>query len=425
LTTGDELRPPEPAPPTPEELSELIELQGQRTAATLATIARWNDPTVMLPWTNLALDLIRVHQPNPVRAARALALLHVALYDTLVATGDARAAYPRSGPATDKAIVPLANAVPGASSFPSDQAAVAAAASMVLTYLFPKESADTFAALADEAATSHLLAGRAFRSDVEAGQAIGHAVGERAVARGKADGSDASWDGSGRLTDPGSWQPTPPGFFQQPAEPLAGTWRPWLLASGDQYRPPPPPPFQSPAWHAELAGVQEAVARRTPDQEAAVQFWAGGPGTATPAGLWIEIARDLIVRRGLDPAHAALVLALTSVAMADSFICCWDAKYTYWTARPITGDPDLDVLIPTPPFPSYTSGHATASTAAATVLGYFFPEEAAEIAAQAEEAKQSRLWAGIHFPIDTDMGAVGGGMIGRLVVTRAREDGTA
>ena len=50
------------------------------------------------------------------------------------------------------------------------------------------------------------------------------------------------------------------------------------------------------------------------------------------------------------------MLALTSVAMADAFICCWDAKYAYWTARPITADPTLDVLIPTPPFPSYTSG---------------------------------------------------------------------
>ena len=165
------------------------------------------------------------------------------------------------------------------------------------------------------------------------------------------------------------------------------------------------------------------MARRTPEQEAAVQFWAGTPGTVTPAGLWIEIARDLIVRDGLDAAHAARVLALVSVAMADSFICCWDAKYTYWTERPITADPSLDVLIPTPPFPSYTSGHATASTAAATVLGYLFPDDASILLERAEEAKQSRLWAGIHFPIDTDMGALGGGMIGRLVVARAREDG--
>ena len=122
---------------------------------------------------------------------------------------------------------------------------------------------------------------------------------------------------------------------------------------------------------------------------------------------------------GWTPPHAARVLALTSVAMADAFICCWDAKYTYWTARPITADPSLDVLIPTPPFPSYTSGHSTISAAAATVLGHLFPRDAADLAARAEEAKNSRLWAGIHFPIDNEMGALGGGMIGRLVVMRA------
>jgi membrane-associated phospholipid phosphatase len=423
LTTGDELRPPEPAPPTADELSELVALQGQRSAATLATIAPWDDPTVMLPWTNLALDLIRIHAPNPVRAARALALLHVALYDTLVATADARAAFPRPGPAMDKAIVPLGGTVPQASSFPSDHAAVAAAATLVLDYLFPQESSGALIALGEEAATSQLLAGRAFRSDIEAGQTIGRAVGERAVARGKADGADRSWDGSGRLTDPGSWQPTPPGYFQQPVEPLAGTWRTWILASGEQDRPAPPPLYQSPAWMAELAAVQEAVARRTPEQEAAVQFWAGGPGTVTPAGLWIESARDLIVRDGLDALHAARVLALVSVAMADSFICCWDAKYTYWTERPITADPSLDVLIPTPPFPSYTSGHATISTAAATVLGHLFPADEDALLERADEANRYRLWAGIHFPIDTEMGALGGGMIGRLVVARARDDG--
>jgi membrane-associated phospholipid phosphatase len=173
---------------------------------------------------------------------------------------------------------------------------------------------------------------------------------------------------------------------------------------------------------AELVAVQEAVARRTSEQEAAVRFWAGGPGTVTPAGLWIEIARDLIVRDGLDALHAARVLALVSVAMADGFICCWDAKYTYWTERPITANPELNVLIPTPPFPSYTSGHATASAAAVTVLGHLFPDDASRLLERAEEAKQSRLWAGIHYPIDTEMGALGGAMIGRLVVARAREE---
>ena len=143
LSSSDELRPARPLPPTSDELAELVALQGQRTATTLVTIARWDDPTVVLPWTNLTLDLIRVHTPNPVRAGRALALVHVALYDALVAAADARATYPRPGPATDKAIVPLGTTVPEASSFPSDQAAVAAAASTVLappitcTFLLP------------------------------------------------------------------------------------------------------------------------------------------------------------------------------------------------------------------------------------------------------------------------------------------------
>jgi hypothetical protein len=145
----------------------------------------------------------------------------------------------------------------------------------------------------------------------------------------------------------------------------------------------------------------------------------------TPAGLWIEIAQDLIVRDGLDPLRATRVLALASVAMADGFICCWDAKYAYWFGRPITADPNLDVLIPTPPFPSYTSGHSTVSRAAATVLGHLFPADEPALAMRAEEAQNSRLWAGIHFPIDNEMGALGGAMIGRLVVARAREEGAA
>jgi hypothetical protein len=243
----------------------------------------------------------------------------------------------------------------------------------------------------------------------------------RAVERGETDGSDAIWDGSGELTGAGTWQPTPPTFIEPPLDPLAGTWRTWVLDRGDQLRPAPPPAPGSPIWSAELAAVQEAIGRRTPEQEVKAHHWAGGQ--VTPAGLWTGIARDLIRRDGLDLPHAARVLALTSIAMFDAFVCCWDAKYTYWTARPITADPTLDVLFPTPPFPSYTSGHSTISAAAATVLGHLFPDDAADLATRAEEAQDSRLWAGIHFPIDNEMGAVGGGLVGRLVVAHARTDG--
>jgi membrane-associated phospholipid phosphatase len=172
-----------------------------------------------------------------------------------------------------------------------------------------------------------------------------------------------------------------------------------------------------------LLAVREAMAHRTPEQEEAAHSWAGGPGTVTPAGLWVEIARDRIVRDALDASVATQILASLSVAMADAFVCCWDAKYAYWTARPISADPALKALIVTPPFPSYTSGHSTVSAAAATVLGHYFPADATTLDAMAVEAKSSRLWAGIHFPLDNDMGALGGGVVGRLVIAnmQARE----
>jgi membrane-associated phospholipid phosphatase len=426
LIRSDELRPGNPPNPGSIEIAEVHELQEQITAVSLAAIERWDDPTIIFPWTNLALDLIKVHQLNPVRAGRALAVLHTALMDTLLATQDAQSTFPEPPPVVlDQNVKLLGTTGLNPTSFPSEHAAVAEAAAGVLTYLFPNEPGERFSALSEEVAKSRIQSGRAFRRDVETGQTMGAIVGQRAVARALGDGSSTRSNNSQLPTGDGLWQPTPPAFVLDPVEPSAGTWRPWLIPSGSEYRPAPPPKYRSPAWRAELGAVQEAVSRRTPQQEAAVHYWAGGPGTVTPAGLWIEIARSLIVRNELDARHAARVLALTSAAMVDGFICCWDAKYTYWSARPITADPNLDVLIPTPPFPSYTSGHSTISAAAATVLGHLFPADEAQLTELANEAKLSRLWAGIHYPIDNEMGALGGGMIGRLIVSQVNEETAA
>jgi hypothetical protein len=366
-------------------------------------IARWGTGPAVLPWSRLTLDLIAAHSMNPPRAARLLALVHTATADAVIAAIDAQAAW-------------------GRPSFVPDQAVVAGAASMVLEALVVDEPEGRFSALAEEAATSRVWAGEADLSDVEAGLALGRAIGERAVARAASDGADAVWDGVWPR-GLGVWEPTPPKFVDPPLEPLAGTWGTWVIDDVVGARPAGPPPYGSPAWRAELRAVQEATARRTPEQEAAALLWAGSAGTVTPGGLWIEIAHELIQRYELDSAHAARVLALTSVALADAFTCCWDAKYAYWMARPITADPTLNVLFPTPPFPSYTSGHSTISAAAAVTLAHLFPEDAAMLLARAEEAKMSRLWAGIHFPIDNEVGAAMGGMVGRMVADLARNDG--
>ena len=253
-----------------------------------------------------------------------------------------------------------------------------------------------------------------------AGLALGRAVGKQALARGQADGSQKEWDGTRVYNGEGYWAATPPRFIPDPLEPLAGTWRPWVVPDVAAVRPAPPPAWGTPAWLAEVDAVRQATAKRTPEQAKAALFWAGNDGTVTPAGIWLEIARDMIKRDHLDALHAAQVLAATSIAMADAFICCWDAKYAYWSARPIQADLTLDVLFPTPPFPSYTSGHSTISGAAAVVLGHFFPNDARDLAARAEEAKDSRLWAGFHFPIDNDVGLAQGQQIGKLTLESAR-----
>ena len=139
LSASDALRPAQPGSVSAADLSEVVASQRQATAAALATIERWDDPTVILPWTNLALDLIKVHHPNPVRAGRALALLQVALFDTLVATEDARSVDTQPGPATDKAVTLLGRTPADPNTFPSAHAAVATAAATVLAYLFPDE----------------------------------------------------------------------------------------------------------------------------------------------------------------------------------------------------------------------------------------------------------------------------------------------
>jgi membrane-associated phospholipid phosphatase len=328
--------------------------------------------------------------------------------------------YPRVPPArADARVATIGPVDDGRSSFPSEDAAAAGAAEVILAELFPDEPRTQLTARAEEEAARPLRAGAAYRSDIDAGLALGRAVGMLAVARARSDGAARVWDGSGRPSGLGVWQPTPPTFTDPPVDPLAGSWQTWVVERGDQFRPGAPPAYGSLAWRSELAAVQRAVAHRTPEQVSAAFFWAGSAGTVTPAGLWTQIARDLILRDGLDVRAAARVLALTTVAMADAFICCWDAKYSYWTLRSITADPSLDVLFPTPPFPSYTSGHSTVSGAASTVLGYLFPDDEVRLNDQAEEAKDSRLWAGIHYPIDNDVGLTNGRALGRLVIQQA------
>jgi membrane-associated phospholipid phosphatase len=173
----------------------------------------------------------------------------------------------------------------------------------------------------------------------------------------------------------------------------------------------------------DLAEVKRVSANPTPSQRAIALFWADGAGTVTPAGHWFQIAGSLIARDRVTTPSAARILGLLGATVTDAAISCWDTKYAYWRLRPNQADPTIVTLVPTPPFPSYTSGHATFSGASSEVLAYFFPGDAAPLRRMADEAALSRLYAGIHYRSDNDTGKQVGRQLGGLAIERDRLSG--
>jgi hypothetical protein len=335
------------------------------------------DSPAVTRWVEIELAEIVSHGTNPPRAARELALTSVAMLD--------------------------ASRVPRA----YRRAAVAGAASTVLAYMYP-----------DRAAALEELAQR---ERPRAGVAQGRSIGRRIVARARRDGSDAIFQGS-IPAGSGLWVPTPPAFAA-PLDPLVGTWRTWNISSGSRFRPGPPPAFDSRRYAREMREVYDVSRALTDEQKRIADFWADGPGTVTPPGHWNQIALGLIRSHRLSQSAAARVLAALNTAQADAFIACWDAKFTYWSERPVTAirreiDPSWLPYITTPPFPAYVSGHSTTSAAASELLAAFFPSARRQLRAWAEQAAVSRLYGGIHFRSDNEAGLALGKKIGRAAVSR-------
>ncbi|MFN8493474.1 MAG: vanadium-dependent haloperoxidase [Caldilineaceae bacterium] len=412
LKSGSELRPA--APPdqaaTRKELAELQTLVAQRNAKALDQIAYWDAGAPNYRWLEIAFaaegDL------NPPRALRLNALLNVAIYDAMIAAWDAKYAYNRLRPSDVDPKLTTVIATPHSPAYPSEQAVAAGAAAAILTYLFP-DNAQVFAAKAEEAGRSRLFAGVNYPSDVQAGLALGRAVAAKVIARAKADGSDVKWTGS-VPTEKGKWNGT------KPVEPLMGTWKTWVLTSGNQFRPPAPPAYDSAALQTELKEIETFTHTWDIDQKAL--YWQTDEGAV---GFWYNTASLRIFEHHLDsnPPQAARIYALMSVAHYDALVACYDAKYTYWAMRPFMVDQNVVTLFKTPNHPSYPSAHGCISGAIADVIGGLFPAEAQAIHDKADEAAMSRLWAGIHFRSDIAAGLKVGRSVAQVVLAHAKQDG--
>ena len=418
LANGRQLRlaPPPNRTATLAEIRELRNLAAQRDAQALDRIRYWDAGSPGYRWNELAVAAMNTHNVNILRSTRVLALLNVAIHDATIAAWDTKYAYRRSRPST---VAPTFTTVlpnPASPSYPSEHAVAAGAASQVLAYLFPGDAA-SFAAKAEEAGNSRLLAGVDYPSDVAAGLQLGRAVADLVIERAKADGSNVPWTGS-VPTEPGHWNGT------NPIEPMMGTWKPWALESGSQFRPGPPPAVGSDQLNTELAEVKTFA--RTPVTNRKAFFWQFPMNSGFPQVEYslAQVGQKLF-EEGLDrnPPRAARAYALLNAALYDGFVACWDAKYTYWAIRPSQLDSTVTTLFANPNHPSYPSAHSCFSGAASEVLSYLFPRDAATFTSQANEAAESRIWAGIHFRSDIVTGLDLGRTVGREVVERAKQDG--
>jgi len=407
------------------------------------------DHTPVLPGENRVFG----EQKGPTRASRAMAIVHVAVFEALNAIAGGYESY-----------VDLAPAGPDTSM----KAAVAQAAHDTLAALFPSQ-ASTFD---DELSAD--LASIEDGATKEDGVALGAAAAAAILALRSDDGSappdPVLYVDYFPSDEPGHWRQDPISLYP---DALGGRWpevQPFVLTSAAQFRTPPPPALES----AEYAAAYEEAMRlggdgvvtpteRNEEQTFIGTFWAydGTPSLCAPPRMYNQVARAVASESDMDIVEMARLLALVNVALADTGIAVWDSKYHWDFWRPVTaireagegsgptgqgdgnpetaGDPSFTPLgapasnltAPnfTPPFPAYPSGHAGFGGALFEMLANFYsrddiaftfvsdefngetrdnqgnlrpyrPRSFSSLSEAAEENGQSRIYLGIHWKFD-------------------------
>lgn len=409
-------------------------------------------------------------QLGPPRGSRALAIVHIAIFDALTAI--CKRYPPYSGP-----LAAFADSL--------EDAAIAQAAHDTLVALYPRQAARFDGWLGADLA--RLPGGRPTLNGIDVGRRAAAAILALRANDGFYRGDPVVGVDYPLASAPGQWRPDP--VSQNPV--ALGAWwgqvRPFVLASTTQFRAPPPPPLGSSAYAGAFNEVKAlggdgivTPTLRTPEQTIIGIYWGydGGAWIGTRPRQYGQIAVQLALARTSDPVELARVLALVNVAMADAAIAAWESKYYYRVWRPVTGvreaspgsgpsglgdgnphtagdpawtplgSPASKLIGPnfTPPFPGYPSGHAVLGSATFQVLrrvygdgaGFSFVSDEyngitrdngghvrplltrsyASLSQAEEENGQSRIYLGVHWQFDKTEGFAMGRRVGDYVFQR-------
>jgi hypothetical protein len=450
---------PAPSPSSPQGFAALRDVGGPGSSDRMH---HWNEVAMKasgLDHTPVDQGDERVfgEQLGPGRSARAMAIVHVAIYDAINAI-------------THKDI--SFTGIPDAPEGSSIEAAIAQAAHDTLIDLYPSQRAHCGQLLDDD------LAGIPDGAAKQAGRRAGRNAAAAILRQTANDGSHhhepVLGEGFVPSDAPGRWRQDP--ISQVPLA-LGAHWgqvRPLVIRSGSQYRVPAPPNMRSRAYTQAYNEVRQlggdgvtTPTARTPEQTMIGLFWGydGTPELGTPVHFFNQIAVAIADQRGADVVELAKLLALVNLAMADAGIAAWESKYYWQVWRPVTGIREADagtgptgrgdgnihtrgdaeftplgapasnLMGPnfTPPFPAYPSGHATFGGAMFQMLRNVYrtddipftivsdelngetrgndgivrpllPRSFTSLSEAEEENGQSRIYLGIHWSFDKTAG---------------------
>ena len=323
ISSGKDFRvpPPPSASETQAELHALADLISHNDAQAAGADCILGRRCVLRTagWISSRIGCSRARQPVHIRTVSMRTSQRSAMYDATVAAWESKSYDSATSPKRDGSQVADGGRCPEqpvVSRLNTQRGTQAAATT--LAYFLPNE-AQTFQTMADQAGWSRVLAGVQFPSDYYAGADLGRKVAERVIAKANADGSDAVWSGI-IPTGPCNWKGT------NPVNITAANWKPFLLTSPSQSRPPAPPACDSQTLKDDLLVVHNfprgASAFATNYK---AFYWQSPEGLNT----WIYRYLDTWLfedRLDKNPPRAARAYALVSAVQFDTFIASQDGK---------------------------------------------------------------------------------------------------
>lgn len=207
-----------------------------------------------------------------------------------------------------------------------------------------------------------------------------------------------------------------------PEEPSAGSWPTFFLnrdRKGEFLDPEGRPidfkirnPESIDFTGKQLKTVQKTLSNITKKEIKTAEYWGTGP----PTKQWTPFIDKLIDVHNISAPRAGRILGAIQGALNDVLVVTWYLKFLWGIPRPNQLDRKLVTIICTPKHPGYPSGHAVVAGCTQIILSYFFPPKSNRMRELAEECAVSRLYGGVHFPVDNDEGLQLGRQIGKIIV---------